>query len=247
MQKDDIVSSADPLTPLYAQIRDAIVKKVRSGDIQPGEKLPSESELQRIFGASRTPVRMALEELETSGLIYRLQGRGSYLRTSNVDGAMRKMTSFGQTLRRAGYRISGRTLELTTQPCTPDLARKMAIEPDVGIIYLRRLLLADEEPIILFNHYLRPVVTIDLLRREHDFSSLHEILMREGVDPWESDQLITATLLSEEEASLLGVSTPFAALEIEQTNYSTNKEVLWYSNFLIRSDRYEYPVILQKR
>ncbi len=180
------------------------------------------------------------------GLIYRVQGRGSFVRTNSVEGAMRKMISFGQILRQEGYRLSARTLQCTLTPCNERIARKMDLDNGDEVIYLRRLMFADGEPIILFDHYLSPVIPTTLFQSEN-FPSLQEILAQEGLDPWESSQFITARLLTALEASLLNVELPFAALEISQTNYSNSRDIIWYSDFLIRSDRYRYPVTLQKR
>lgn len=248
MNFDESTRSPDPLVPLHLQIREAIIKKVRSGEIEPGEKLPSERELQEMFNASRTPVRMALEALEAAGLIYRAQGRGSFVRKSQIGGALMEMVTFGQILQDAGYSLQAKTLELDMKSCDQTLAKEMEMEVDASIIYLRRLIMADNEPIILFDHYLRPVIPIEELKKgEEDFPSLYELLKRDGFEPWESNQLIGACLLDEQQATLLNVQTPFAALMITQTNYSLKKEVLWFSKFLIRPDRYEYPVILQRR
>ena len=200
-----------------------------------------------MFDASRTPVRKALEALEVSGLIYRAQGRGSYVRKNVVNGALREMATFGQILRDAGYRLTAKTLEVGMIPCDAELANKMKMQVEDLVIYLNRLLIADDEPIILFSHYLRPVIPVMTLLEKGEFPSLYELLKEEGYEPWESEQLISATLLTEKEASLLNVLLPAAALVIKQTNFSIGKEVLWYSNFLIHPDRYEYPVTLQKR
>lgn len=248
MTQSKFAQSLDPLVPLHIQIRQALVRKVHSGELKPGEKLPSERELQDIFQASRTPVRMALEALEASGVIYRVQGRGSFVRKSQIGGAVREMITFGQILRDAGYDLTAKTLDVRMVTGNDELAPLMEIEVGTPLIYLRRLLYADNEPIILFDHYLRAVIRIEeLTRNKKDFPSLYGLLKRGGFEPWESNQLISACLLDGLEASLLKVQVPYAALMINQTNYSVNKEVVWFSKFLIRPDRYRYPVSLQRR
>ena len=46
--------------PLYQQLYDAILNKVRSGEYQVGEKIPSEEQLMTIYGVSRVTVRNAM-------------------------------------------------------------------------------------------------------------------------------------------------------------------------------------------
>lgn len=237
----------NPLTPRYIQIRQAIERQIRKGTLKPGDKLPSENELQKMYQASRTPVRMALEALETSGLIYRSQGRGSFVRNASPGGAVREMVTFGQILRDQGHSIKAKTLSIETCFCDAALAKRLEVNIQDEAIALRRLLIVDDEPFVVFNHWIKPVISVETLKREGDFPSLDELLKREGYEPWESMQLIGATLITEEDAAILGVTLPAAALEIKQTNYTIRKEVIWYSHFIVRADRYEYPVMLQRR
>ncbi|HIQ00234.1 TPA: extracellular solute-binding protein [Candidatus Bipolaricaulota bacterium] len=65
--------------PLYRQIKDLILGWVRSGEVTPGSRLPPERELGRRFGVSRHTVREAIAELEREGVLYRVQGSGTYV------------------------------------------------------------------------------------------------------------------------------------------------------------------------
>lgn len=53
-------------------------EQIRGGLIRPGEKLPTESELMRLFGVSRTVVREALSRLQANGLVETHHGVGTY-------------------------------------------------------------------------------------------------------------------------------------------------------------------------
>ena len=67
---------------LAADLRARIV----DGDIQPGEKLPSENTLISEFGVSRTVVRAALTRLQAEGLVETERGRGSFALTPPREG-----------------------------------------------------------------------------------------------------------------------------------------------------------------
>jgi GntR family transcriptional regulator len=70
------VNRADP-RPLHAQIRDMLLEQIQGHSLLPGDPLPTEEELQRRFGVSRSVVRQALASLSDRGLIHRQRGRGS--------------------------------------------------------------------------------------------------------------------------------------------------------------------------
>ncbi|WP_258130089.1 FadR/GntR family transcriptional regulator [Achromobacter anxifer] len=73
-----------PVTPrrrprnLAQGLVDSITERIRGGEIRPGDKLPTESEIMREFGVSRTVVREALSRLQASGLVETHHGVGTY-------------------------------------------------------------------------------------------------------------------------------------------------------------------------
>jgi len=65
----------------YQAIYRSIKNAIASGQYKPGQRLPSESELVKTFGASRITVNRALRELQLGGIINRRAGSGSYVGT----------------------------------------------------------------------------------------------------------------------------------------------------------------------
>ncbi|MDR6684762.1 GntR family transcriptional regulator [Arthrobacter sp. 1088] len=70
--------------PLHAQIRDILHRQIVDMALSPGSSLPTEEELQRQFGVSRSVVRQALSGLSDLGLIRRQRGRGSVVASAPV-------------------------------------------------------------------------------------------------------------------------------------------------------------------
>ena len=64
---------------LSKQIADLIEEKIKNGDYQIGDKLPTEPNLMEIFGVSRNTVREAVQSLTHSGLLETRQGDGTYV------------------------------------------------------------------------------------------------------------------------------------------------------------------------
>jgi DNA-binding LacI/PurR family transcriptional regulator len=66
--------------PKHERIRQTLTDAIASGEYEPGQRLPSESQLVKTFGASRPTVNRALRDLQLSGVIERRAGSGSYVR-----------------------------------------------------------------------------------------------------------------------------------------------------------------------
>lgn len=62
----------------YYELMENLHRKIISGEIRPGEKLPSENELSAEYGVSRQTVRKALQILQNDGYIYAEHGRGTF-------------------------------------------------------------------------------------------------------------------------------------------------------------------------
>ena len=63
----------------HEKVINSLYRKVSSGSMSVGKRLDSERSLAQQLGCSRVTVRKALQELEDSGLVMRLQGKGTFL------------------------------------------------------------------------------------------------------------------------------------------------------------------------
>lgn len=73
-----------PTAAKYTLIRQTLADAIVSGEYRQGERLPSESQLVKTFGASRPTVIRALRELQLAGIIERRVGSGSYVRAETA-------------------------------------------------------------------------------------------------------------------------------------------------------------------
>lgn len=65
--------------PLYRQIADDLRRRIESGELQHGMRLPTEDQLMECYHASRNTVRGAIKELTIIGLVYTLHGKGTFV------------------------------------------------------------------------------------------------------------------------------------------------------------------------
>ena len=74
--------AVDPTSgrPAYQQIADELRRRIQTGALGPGSKLPTEVELMGEFDVSRVVARLAVGVLRTEGLIYSRQGKGTFVR-----------------------------------------------------------------------------------------------------------------------------------------------------------------------
>lgn len=116
---------------IYEQIAAQIEQLILSGELQSGDRLPTERELASQFGASRTAVREAMKQLEQKGLVEMHPGRG----TRVIDGtseAMRDSLGLMMRVGQAGSSVSLVELREILEPEIAALAASRAGEEHIA-------------------------------------------------------------------------------------------------------------------
>ncbi|GLZ12140.1 hypothetical protein Acsp04_23750 [Actinomadura sp. NBRC 104425] len=72
------------VAPIYQQIGKIIRHRIESGELRPGQPIPSEQALVKEFGVARETVRRAVAWLREQGIVHTVPQRGSFV---TVDGA----------------------------------------------------------------------------------------------------------------------------------------------------------------
>jgi DNA-binding GntR family transcriptional regulator len=126
---------------------------------------------------------------------------------------------------------------------TPDenVRRELGLTTTEDVIALRRLFLVDGEPLAVFEHRIKQVITLHALEAGH-FPSLNRILHDAGFEVTDALRTIGATVLALEDADLLHATAGAPALLIRQTSFTHAGTAVSYARFLVRADRYEYRV-----
>ena len=118
--------------------------------------LPSETEINATFQVSRATARASLERLRQEGLIRRQSGRGSIVLAPKVEQPVNELASFSEDMRRRGLRPSYSTFSAESAPARGEAAEALEIDDGALAFHIRRLLLADDEPIGMSESWLAP-------------------------------------------------------------------------------------------
>ena len=191
--------------PQYRQIEQALRERIAT--LRPGERLPSDAELCVEFGVSRMTARNAMQRLAEDGLIARHPGRGSFVIAPPAHRRANRLMTFTQEMLRRGRVPSSRLLTRVIRPSSSAEATALEIPQRQPIVHLRRIRLADDEPIALESTVLvgdcaDAVMTADLAH-----GSLHETLGKAGCVLRRGSGTIAAAAATAEDARLLGIRT----------------------------------------
>jgi GntR family transcriptional regulator len=191
--------------PQYRQIEQVLRQRIAT--LRPGERLPSDTDLCLEFGVSRMTARNAMHRLAEDGLIRREPGRGSFVANPPAHRRTNRLMTFTQEMRRAGRVPSSRVLIRVIRPSSPTEATSLAIPVRQPVVHLRRLRLADDQPIALESAVLIAACADAVMTADLSTGSLHETLGRAGVVLSRGTGTIAAAAATAEEARLLGIRT----------------------------------------
>jgi GntR family transcriptional regulator len=191
--------------PQYRQIEQALRQRIAT--LRPGERLPSDTDLCAEFGVSRMTARNAMHRLAEDGLIRREPGRGSFVATPPAHRRTNRLMTFTQEMRRAGRVPSSQVLTRVVRPSSTTEAASLGIAARQSVVHLRRLRLADGQPIALESAVLIAACAETVMNADLTDGSLHETLGRAGIVLSRGTGTIAAAAATADEARLLGIRT----------------------------------------
>lgn len=226
-------------TPMYFQIQSQLLSMIHAGHLRPGDPLPSEEELSRIYGVSRMTSRQALQALKSQGFASRHKGQGSFVSQPRVEKDITHLHGFTAEMNELGMKASSRVLFSGRSVATPEVAAKLNIEVNSPVYQLRRLRLSDGLPIAIEETYLPydRFPGVDKL----DFSrlSLYQTLKnRYGFRVSRADEILEARSATNNEARLLEIQPRASLLAISRTLWTADDLPLESSESVYRGDRY---------
>ncbi|CAN5272316.1 GntR family transcriptional regulator [soil metagenome] len=155
----------DSAIPLYRQLQDILYAKITSGEWAPNQRLPSENEMNRIYGLSRMTVRGVLNKLTSEGLLIRVPGKGTYVSPAKITAMSPAYRGVREQLEAQGYAIS--TTLVSTERISPPSAVRDALKlRDEDVYAIVRLRTADGAPISVHRSFVPAHLAPELDRHD---------------------------------------------------------------------------------
>ena len=231
--------------PLYHQLMEIFSERLASGEWAPGMLIPTELELCAQYGVSRGPVRQALERLVQEGRLSRKQGKGTTVLPPKIESNLGGLYSFTHLIEQKGLRHTAQTLAFTTTTAAGSVARRLALTPGAPVFEIRRLRLADGEPLILETIHLPAAVCPGLTTADLAAASLYTLLtQRYGLTLARAKQYFEPALADEYEAAHLQLKPGAPVLLLHNLTLTPADMPVVLSRAILRGDRVRYLVEL---
>jgi len=226
--------------PLYIQIEREILGEINQGQLQSGDRLPSETEIAQKYAVSRITARRVLEDLVKQGVAYPQQGRGTFVampRIREISGFL----SYSQDMLARGLRPSSRVLCFNEIEPDETLQKRLQRKPGEKVFCLQRVRLANDKPMVLETAYLPVQLCPNLIQEDFTNASLYAVLREKyGIHPTWADAEIVATLATSEEAMHLGMKPGQPVLSADRLTYTRTFTVIESVRSVYCGDRFSF-------
>lgn len=225
-------------TPLYIQLANVLRDKIERGEWKPDQKIPSENELNRMYGISRMTARQVLAQLVNEELLFRVQGKGTFVAHRKIGATSPTYLGIREQLERMGYATTTMVLSSEAAPADVRVAAHLAISPDELVYRLRRVRLVDGEPISLHTSFVPKRLAADLDADDLVNRQLCVILENEyDLRMSRVVESLESTLPSADEAKQLRIRRTTPLLLLRQEISDPSGQQFEYSRILFRGDK----------
>jgi len=232
---------------LYLQLYEILKKKIESGEWQVGTQIPTEEDLCNMFSVSRATVRTAVLELVRHGYLKRQQGKGTFIYRNTISNGISMLTNFRESMLEEAANLTTNVLARTVMMPIDELDVKLNIPPDKHVIYIKRLQLKDNEPLIIQESFIPYHICPLLLEEDIARNSLIDIIEKKyGIRITKVRNLIDIGYLNADEARIFGLPEGTASLIMMQFYYSGDTTFI-YTRSVKKPGRFNFLIELERK
>lgn len=210
--------------PLYFQLKEHVLSRIRSGEWPSGTRLPSENQLVKDFGISRMTINRALRELMHEGFVIRVHGVGTFVKELPHQASLLELRNIAQEIRDQGNQHSAYVYSKSCIPAPPDLAQRFVTQPGENLFHVVLVHFENGVPVQIENRYVNPDIAPNFLGQ--DFTAITPTEYLVSIAPVdELEHVVKASLPTAEQQELLDIDAIEPCLVLHRRSWSWDKVV----------------------
>lgn len=230
--------------PLYMNIYDDILFKIKKGSFSENSPLPSERELILNYNVSRSTVRKALNTLQMNGFIYKIHGQGTFIKPQVFEQPLYNFYSFTDELKKDNITIRNSILSYEQFQLDSSLSSKLNKSKGEVFHKIVRLRSAKNYPLMIEITYLPKNrffnINTDILEENSLYSYLFS---KYSLSVDKATETFRPIIPNSQECSLLKITSKIPCILLERFSYEEN-ELVEYTQSIVRGDKYVFKVNL---
>ncbi|WP_026883181.1 GntR family transcriptional regulator [Clostridium akagii] len=240
------IEKHNPL-PMYFQIKEILKELIENEELKPGDMIPPEREICSIQQVSRMTVNKAIMSLVNEGILYREQGKGTFVSKPKKKQVLTKLKGFTEEMLDRGLRTETKIISFTVNEVTKQIKSILEMpDSETKVIQITRLRIFNGEPmgieIVWLPYNLFPNMTEEMVSGQSLYGIFKE---KYNYQPKKAKQTIEPIILNDYECDLLNQKKGSVAMLFWRNTYTAEGIQIEYNKSIYRSDIYKYEIIIE--
>lgn len=229
----------------YRKIEEDIIEAIKDGKLKPGDKVDSESSLKQKYGVSTITVRRAFSDLINQGYLYGVQGLGTFVAKKQLIRGLTSI-SFSEELLEQNYTID-LYVDAVEEIIDKKIASKLDIPEDQSIVRVKRVRLANEEPVAYHISYIDSrKLTLHQAQDIYESKSFYGVLSKNGIYPtWVTENYSVRTIKDVHVCELMEMPKDSVAFFTKRVAYNKEDQIVEYSETYFNKEWYSVTVTIK--
>jgi GntR family transcriptional regulator len=227
--------------PLYQVVEERIRTLIESGDLIPGDLIPSEPQLARELGVSQGTVKKAIDNLVWERRLYRHQGKGTYVSSIDFNNSLFRFTTYGDAAGKP-TRLHKETTARKIERGRKEICERMKLPTGSRLLYIERVGFVENRPVMVEYSRWRYDLVPGLEDEDvHIPDLLYGLIVEKfHVPVVRAEETLTAGAADAHTAEVLQVKPGTPVLVLSRTTYSTNNTIIEVRTSRGRADKFSY-------
>jgi GntR family transcriptional regulator len=229
----------------YIATKHKLQKYIKTNNMKAGDRLPSENELSELLGVSRLTLREAINTLKHEGLVYSVQGKGTFV-ACNIDlisDTLNNNLGITEMIEVSGYRPGVSNFEKKLVKADKCVADYLNVVEGTDLLMCKRIRTADDKPVVLSQDFLSPKLSADFLAITDENVSLYSFLEETcGIKMGLSMAQIVPVIADEEMAEKLEMKIGQPLLKLKIVVNDAYGAPLIYAREYLKPDNFKFLI-----
>lgn len=230
-------------------LRDELLKYIEKLSLNPGNQIPTETELSQYFNVGRSSLREAIASLVHEGYLERTPGRGTFIRhlPIKLENNIQTLRSVTEHIEAVGEKATTSRIELTFTKADKHILNMLNVDIGESLIQIERArrikgdlaaLSIDTFPARLFPNH-----------TEEDFknSSIFKLLHQQNIHFQHAETKIHPDMLTHRDCPEVRANSAQLFLRLEEVYFDLNGKKTCYSNNYYNADIFTFQVIRKRK
>lgn len=226
----------------YFQIEQDIINAIKSGNLKPGDKVDSEAVLKKKYNVSTITVRKAFNDLINEGYLVGVQGVGTFVAKKQMIRGLTSI-SFSDELLQQGYRIDMH-VDKIEEIVNANIADKLEIPKDQPIVCVRRIRLANDEPVAYQSSFVDSrILSIEQANKIYESKSFYKTLAEYRIIPvWANENYSVKEINDSRIAKLMNTKKNTCTFFVKRIAVDESDKIIEYAETYFNKDWYSVTV-----